>query len=241
METGHDVACLPVHAAPMTTTNAAPTTHTTTDVRELLARAVTVGTETIAAVRADQLELPTPCDELDVRGILGHLVGVLDRAAAMGRGEDPMSSPGTIDVADEDDGWVAAWAAAVADVEAAWQDDEALDRIVVLPWLTAPGRTALLGYVNETVVHTWDLAQAIGSMPAWDDEVVAAAYGAIAGSLPPEGRLEMFEQIREHMDVEGLPDGFRGAPFGEAVTVPADAPPIDKLVAYTGRRPASAI
>jgi uncharacterized protein (TIGR03086 family) len=217
------------------TTDPAPST---TDVRDLLARAAAVTADTIAIVTPEQLTNPTPCDELDVRAILAHLVGVVDRAAAMGRGEDPMSAPGTIDA--EGDLWSEAFAAVVADNEKAWLDDAALERVVVLPWLTAPGGIALLGYVNELVVHTWDLAQGIGATPVWDDDVVAAAYEAISSGLPAEGRLEMFEKVRENMDTSRLPEGFGGAPFAEAVAVAADAPLIDRLVAYTGRRPATA-
>jgi uncharacterized protein (TIGR03086 family) len=210
-----------------------------TDVRDLFARAVATAADTIAAVRPDQLTAPTPCDELDVRGVLAHLVGVVDRAAAMGRGENPMDAPGTIPA--DGDRWVEAWSAVAADAEASWLDDAALERTVVLPWLTAPGAVALLGYVNELVVHTWDLAQGIGATPRWDDDVVEGALEAITSTLPAGGRLAMFEKIWEHMDTAGLPEGFRGAPFGEAVAVPDDAPLIDRVVAYTGRRPASAL
>ena len=43
--------------------------------------------------------------------MLGHLVGVLDRIAALGRGEDPFA---VAETAAPDDGWSDAWTAAAA-------------------------------------------------------------------------------------------------------------------------------
>jgi uncharacterized protein (TIGR03086 family) len=206
------------------------------DPRVLFGRGLAVATATIAAVREDEMARPTPCDELDVRGLLGHLVGVVHRAAAIGRGEDPMAVPGTVSC--PDGAWTDAWAEAVAAVEDAWRDDAALARVVVLPWATLPGGAALLGYHNEIVVHTWDLARATRRPAAWDDQVVGAAHAAIAHSLPAEGRPEMFRRVMAGMGTGPRPAGFEGPPFADAVAVSASAIPIDRLVAYNGRRPA---
>ena len=59
-----------------------------TDPRPLQARAVENARGAVAAVRPEQLTLPTPCTEFDVRALLGHIVAVLHRVAAVGRGED---------------------------------------------------------------------------------------------------------------------------------------------------------
>jgi len=193
LETGHKVTGSPADDRGMTTTpqiSAPPSAAgLDADPRRLFARGAAVAAATIAAVRPDQMGSATPCDELDVRALLGHLVGVVHRAAAIGRGEDAMAVPGT--VARPDDDWTAAWEEAVAAVDHAWRDDAVLERIVVLPWATLPGGAALLGYLNEIVVHTWDVAQATGQEPTWDDQVVGAAFEAISRSLPPEGRPEL--------------------------------------------------
>ena len=211
-------------------------TQDSTDPRELFARGVAVTTATIAAVAPQQLDGKTPCDEMDVRALLAHLVGVADRAAAIGRGEDGMSVPGTS--AAEDDDWASAWARAAARAQADWRRDGALEQTVVLPWATASGGETLLSYLEEIVVHTWDLGQATGQQPTWDDEVIEAAYRAISSTLPPVGRTAMFERIMAEMAASGAPAGSGGPPFAEAVPVAPDARPIDRLVAYTGRTPA---
>ncbi len=212
------------------TTNTEPTTSTLDhdDPRAVFARAVGTGGRVIAAVRADQLDDPTPCTEMDVRTMLGHLVAVLDRVATLGRGGDPFTveprTPG-------DDGWLDAWTSAAHGVQAAWTDDAVLDRPMVLPWVQGPGGDILLSYVSEVVVHTWDLAVAVGATPDWDDDVVDAALAQHA-ILPAENRYELFAQVSEAMGLDEV-----AVPFADAVPVPDDAPGIDRLVAWNGRDP----
>ena len=187
------------------------------DPRLVFAKAVALGGSVIAGVRADQLTGPTPCDRYDVRLLLGHLVSVLRRLAAVARGESPFSVPDeTTGVAD--DGWSDAWLAAAHEVQREWGDAAVLDRLLVLPWAEMPGRVALPIYTSEVTTHTWDLATATGQTPMWDDEVVAVSRAAMAAALPAEMRVE-------------------GVPFGAVVPVSADASPIEHLVAWVGRNP----
>ena len=201
------------------------------DPRVHFARAVEIAASAIAAVRADQLGDPTPCTEYDVRQLLGHMVTVLRRVAALGRGDDPFGMPRLATVAD--DGWLEAWYDAAHDVQAAWTDDAVLGRTMRLPWAEGPGARILTGYLNELTVHTWDLARATGQQPAWDRQILALAFDAIR-SLPPTGRAELVRSIREAMPPEHRDPSD---PFADAVPVPDDAPLLDRLVAWNGRRP----
>lgn len=200
----------------------------TTDPRPILDRAIATGGAAIAGVRPDQFGAPTPCPAMDVRTMVGHLVGVLGRVAALGRGDDPFSVG---DATGPDDGWTDAWSAAAARTVAAWSDDAALDRPMALPWIQGSGAEVLTSYFSELTVHTWDLAVATGQRPAWDDAVLTAALEA-RPILPAEGRLALFEQISASIGAEEV-----AVPFAEAVVVPADAPDIDRLVAWNGRDP----
>jgi len=207
------------------------TTTTTTpaadDPRATFARAVALGSSAIRAVRPDQLGAPTPCTDMDVRQLLAHLVSVLDRVAALGRGDDPFSVEEVV----RDQGWAEAWTEAAHRVQGAWSDPGVLEQPMALPWQQGTGADILLGYFNEVVVHTWDLAVATGQSPVWEADVVQTAIDRMPG-LPAEGRLAMFEQISAEM---GLPEP--AVPFGEVVPVPEDAPAIDRLVAWNGRDP----
>ncbi len=71
------------------TTSTSSTTHLFIDPRPILDRAIATGGAVIAGVGPDQLTAPTPCPEMDVRAMLSHLVGVLDRIAALGNDEIP--------------------------------------------------------------------------------------------------------------------------------------------------------
>ncbi|HZQ57639.1 MAG TPA: TIGR03086 family metal-binding protein [Acidimicrobiales bacterium] len=204
----------------------------TSDPRPLFARAVALGADVVATVRPDQLHGPTPCDAFDVAALLDHLVMVVQRTAAIGRGEPAMS----VQPEARTGGWAEAYRAAAADNLSAWADDASLDRKVTLPWTEMTGADTLRTYTSEVTVHTWDLAHATGQRPAWDDTVVAEALAAMQHELPAEGRREMLEESLRHLP-PGTPASF---PFAEAVAVPADAPLIEQLVAWTGRDPRAA-
>jgi len=188
-----------------------------TDPRPLHRRAMVQTEPIVAAVSPAQLTLPTPCVEFDVRALLSHLVGGLNRIAIVGEGGDALARPARADGV-PDDGWLAAYRAAVTRVTAAWADDATLDALVEVPWGKIPGRFAIAGYVQEILTHGWDLAKATGQPTEGDPEL---AWWALAGAkriLPPESR-------------------GGDIPFGPVVPVPADAAPYAQLAAYLGRHP----
>ena len=213
-------------------TTTSPTGPTTTpDPRPLFARAVSTATDVIAAIRPEQFDDPSPCPEMNVRILVGHLIGVAGRVTAIGRGDDPMAVPAfASDV--RDDELPGKWRAASADACRAWDDDRALERTIVLPWATDTGAKALLGYVNEVTVHTWDIATSTDQHPDWDAETVENAL-ALMHEWLPANRAEIFEAIRKQMGPAAGPNDA----FAPVVEVPDGAPPIDRLVAWNGRRP----
>src|SRR5919202_5610011 len=77
------------------------------DPRAVFNRALETATSVVSGVRPDQLGDPTPCTEYDVRQLLGHMVTVLRRVTALGRGDEPFGMPRIVTVAD--DGWLEAW------------------------------------------------------------------------------------------------------------------------------------
>ena len=181
------------------------------DARTTFDHAVALATAVIGRVSPNQLGNPTPCPEFDVQDLLGHMVTVLRRVAALGRGEDPLGAEVPAPV---ESGFAAAWLRAVREVEAAWADDAVLSRTMRLPEAEMSGAATLVGYLNEVTVHTWDLANATGQRPAWDPQVLSLAFDAI----------------------RFLPATNREPYFADAVPVAEDAPLIDRLVAWNGRR-----
>ena len=167
-----------------------------------------------AGVRPDQLTAPTPCPEFDVRTLLGHLVTTARRARAVGDGRPPLDVPVvTTGVADAD--WASTYAMDAKHALAAWSD-ERLTAQVEVPWGTVPGRAAVWAYVNETLVHGWDLAVATGQPAEADPAVAQAALVAAQRAIPAEPR--------------GGP-----VPFAAPVPPAPNAGPTERLANWSGR------
>jgi uncharacterized protein (TIGR03086 family) len=209
------------------------------DPRRWFAHAVATAGATIAGVRNDQFTITTPCTAYDVRAMLGHLLAVMHRLAAVGAGGSPFDVPQVVELGDDAtvDEWGAAWTEAAHRVQEVWTA-EVLDHLITVPWAQLPGRVTMAIYTNEVTVHTWDLATATGQSPDWHEPTIAAAYEAIRIGLPAEGRTASFDAAISQMD-ESVRDEVvaEGTPFAEVVDVAGDAPLIDRLVAWNGRHP----
>ena len=189
----------------------------TTDPRKIHQRGVAQTESIVAAVQPGQLGLPTPCDQYDVRALLSHIVGGLNRVAIVGEGGDALAIPARADGV-PDDGWLAAYQAAAARSRAAWADDAKLDALVEVPWGKVPGRIAVSGYVQEILTHGWDLARATGQPTELDPELASWVLAVAQRILPPE------------------PRGGE-VPFGPVVQVPPGAGVYAQLAAWLGRQP----
>ncbi|MBW0103248.1 TIGR03086 family metal-binding protein [Pseudonocardia sp. KRD291] len=172
-----------------------------------------------AAVPEDRMGDPTPCEGFDVRTLLGHLVTTARRPRAIAEGADPMKLP-LVSTDLQHTGPAAAYADEVAALRAGWGGAEGsalLERTVRVPWGEVPGREALGGYLNETLVHGWDLAVATGQDPEADPDLAEAVLAVARTLLPAEMR--------------GGP-----VPFGAVVTPAPDAGPTERLANWSGHR-----
>ncbi|MBC2874551.1 MULTISPECIES: TIGR03086 family metal-binding protein [Streptomyces] len=193
-----------------------PDTENVPDPRPKLRRAVAQLAAVAAAVRPERLNDPTPCTEYDVRGLLGHVLGAaraLTEVASSG-GYRPSGPPATPQVAD--DGWAAALDEAGSRLVAAWDDESVLTAMYDVPWGKSPGYGVISFLVLETVVHTWDLNEAIGRPVELDPELSEHAL-KVAETLPPEGREGAFGAARpapEGADVHTRLAARTGRPLG---------------------------
>ncbi len=206
---------------------------TADDPRHHYASAVGSMMRLVADLDPVALDRDTPCETLDVRSMLGHLRGALEQTAAWGSGSDPFAEAGEAAVV-PDDGWLSALGEAAGNVHRAWEDETKLGQMYTLPWATMPGAALLEMYTNEIIVHSWDVARGAGAAVEFDDDVVEAVLAAMQLGLPSEGRRESFEEVYAQM-----PEADRPAimPFEDVVPTAAGAPPLDRLVAWNGRRP----
>jgi uncharacterized protein (TIGR03086 family) len=166
------------------------TTTEITDPRPLYDGALSWALGTVRAIRPEQLTAATPCSELDVRGLLAHLVATVNRATAVGRGVDATTVPWSVPQAPGDN-WAGAYEEAIDAMWAVWRDrpgSERLDRTVRAPFGEVPGRAALMAYTSETLVHGWDLAVATGQDAEADPAVVGPVLAVMQRFLPAEPR-----------------------------------------------------
>ena len=163
--------------------------------------------EVVGGIRADQLDNPTPCAKFTVRGVLDHMIGGATVFAAAFRGVAP-TEPDMSDV-------LAAFGPALGGLAEAMHSPGALERTVAAPFGEVAGETFARFVVLDGLVHGWDLATATGQ------------------SYEPSAALVAEADAFARQAVEPLRDGDT---FGPAVTPPTDATPIERLVAFTGRR-----
>src|SRR3954464_5307201 len=86
------------------------------DPRPLFAKAVDIAEPVIAGVKLEQLDLPSPCVEYSVKELLDHLVFVLHRVVALGRGDAAFAPKSLADAAIDRDDWVTDWRSAAAEM-----------------------------------------------------------------------------------------------------------------------------
>ncbi|WP_434587327.1 TIGR03086 family metal-binding protein [Streptomyces sp. A5-4] len=181
---------------------------------ELLAGVLSKTGDVMEGVGADQMSLPTPCDDYDVEALIQHIVGWLRVFEANCHGRtyeaDLADHPCGADPAGE-------FRTAAAGVIAGWEK-YGFDRQVAVTGSQLPGEAVFGMTVMEYLTHGWDLAVATGQPIPFTEQEAAEALSRAEGMLLPEYR--------------GV-----GMAFGEIVPVAADAPAVDRFVAFLGRDP----
>ena len=176
---------------------------------QLFEKATAHAADLLDGVRADQLQLPTPCDDWSVQELIDHMNGSMAYLLAALEGEAPAATEG------------------------ATASDYRQARATVLAGLAGPGAeegtcTSPLGFewsigeatagtFMDNLIHSWDLARATEQDPTLDPMLVDEC-------------IEMF--------LPGMPEQGRAAGLvGPAVPVSQDAPAQAQLLAAMGRQP----
>ncbi|GAA3573432.1 TIGR03086 family metal-binding protein [Amycolatopsis ultiminotia] len=176
-----------------------------------------VGTTTL-----EQDSAPTPCGDLDVVSLRRHLFGGLGYfiVALADPAGDQRPEPREYTGPDEPERLVAVIEQLSATVEAALADGVETGPVRV-PALggSYPGDHVLSMLLAEIVVHGWDLARATDQVWQPDPAAAERARALLAVEIRPEYR------------------GGAGMPFAPEVPISADAPALDRLLAFAGRSP----
>ena len=191
------------------------------DIADRYRRRADIFDRKVAAVRPEQWSNPSPCEEWDARGVVGHIV---DMHGAMLRPVNRELSPAPSLQEDP----LGAFRAARADVQAIL-DDPVLAATVAS---TPSGPMTPADHVDrvvstDLVLHGWDLDRATGQDDTMDPEEVERIWAANS-AIPPD----LMERYR-------TPGAFGPGitVFGPEVKVPEDAPLQDRLLGMIGRDP----
>ena len=146
---------------------------------EMFERAATAAGARARAVSPEQSNRPTPCAEWDVAALLEHMAGGPTYLLAA-LGADPIGS---------------SWPdqAAIDACTSLLREPGALERRCQSPagfeWSVAE---AAAGTAMDQLVHTWDLAVAVGEDPGLDPAVTAAVVEMFLPHMPEVGRQAGF-------------------------------------------------
>jgi uncharacterized protein (TIGR03086 family) len=179
------------------------------DVIERHRRACEGFDHTIAtAADRDTWDAPSPCAEWDARGVVEHVIGFQDVLLLSQLGVEaqrPRDDP------------QARWRATEEAIFAALGANGTLDKVVDVPGMgQSPVSRLLPTLTTDVLIHTWDLARAVGADVKLDPELCRLAYE----------RAVPFDDV---LRSSGM--------FGPKVDVADDADLQTKLIAFFGRDP----
>ena len=140
----------------------------------VLSRALDQAGDVLAAVRPDQLRLPTPCEDWTVEQLIGHLLADTANFVTMMNGDEPDWSAPPPALPDD---FVAAFRSGADDLIHRWHQREGEDAGPPPDMQTA-----------EFAVYTWDLVRALGLSTELDPEVAERGLAFMSASLEPEMR-----------------------------------------------------
>lgn len=177
----------------------------------------------LRTVTPEQWNAPTPCPDWTVRDLVNHVALANPQYVGLLRGESTpefLARRGT-DVLGDDP--IGAFTRTAAEADAAFAEPGAFARTLAHPLGAIPAEQALAVLTNDRLVHTWDLARAIGADETLDPDLVTWAWT----HLP-----EIYAGMSE---TPGSDDGVWrvfGAPPGE---LPSDAEVQTRLLHTMGR------
>ncbi|MBO0802536.1 MAG: TIGR03086 family protein [Nocardiopsaceae bacterium] len=179
----------------------------------------------LRAVLPGQWSWPTPCTEWTVRDLVNHMTrGNLSYARLLQGG----TAAEFLRCRDEDAlgaDPVGAYTRSVRACAGAFAARGAPDRMVDYPLGMITGRQALAVRTADSIIHTWDLARAIGADERLDPDLVTWVGGHLR---------QIYAGLAETPVAANTTHRFFAAPRGE---LDDDAPRQDHLLHLMGRTP----
>lgn len=160
-------------------------------------------------ISEEDLGRPTPCAKFDVEGVLEHMLGGAHAFAPGFRGDGSAPNPPT------EGSILDRWDSSMDTLMDAVHTEGAKTNILATPFGEVTG-DFMASYASfDGLCHLYDLASSTGQSVTPPDALVAEIDAFARGFLQPEMR--------------------DGDTFAQATDPPADATPLERLVAFSGR------
>jgi uncharacterized protein (TIGR03086 family) len=186
------------------------------DIVDVYERALAWTGARVAAATPSCAHTPTPCPDWDVAAVVDHLLAALV-AYRMIASDGVIDRDRLVTPAVTDDDYEPVYVALATDALAAWRRPGVLDEPCDFLRQTMARADALAIHVVDVLVHGWDIAR------AGDEDAVIGDHLALETMVLAE---------------RFMTPAMRGPRYwGESLTLPADAGPQDRLLAFTGRDP----
>lgn len=183
----------------------------TTESAADLERAFAAVGELIAEIGPEQWAASTPCSEWAVRDVVAHLVG-LNRVFVAMMGAGPMPDPGQDHLGDDP---LAAYRDSAAALTAVFGDPGMLEKTFTSPLGSTTGEIRLRIRIADLLTHGWDLQRATGIRTGLPEDLVEQSLAIVQEQMVGQSRAGRFDDPQPVAD---------------------DAPPIERLAAFTGRK-----
>jgi uncharacterized protein (TIGR03086 family) len=171
------------------------------DLPEVHARSLAATRKYVAAVGDDQWELPTPCEDWNVRELVNHIVTGNEWAGELANGKTIEEVGDRLDGDILGDDALAAYDSSAKAAEAVFREPGAMERPCAVSYGPVPGEVYCGHRFIDVLIHGWDLAIGTGQNATLDPELVDACLavaepqaemlagsGAFGGEvIPPEG------------------------------------------------------
>jgi len=184
---------------------------------ELMKQVIATTDGVVKGTAATQLDLPSPCTEWTVRGVMNHITGGATMfAVCVEQGSVPDDMLGQLMSGDNlGADYVASWEAASSRAIAAFEAPGALDKTVKLPFGEMPAGVAVNIAIFDVLTHAADIATATGQ--------------TIGNTALVETALEYGHQmVGPELRAPGIFDPEQTAPEGATATT--------RLLAFAGRK-----
>jgi uncharacterized protein (TIGR03086 family) len=177
-------------------------------------RALDATRDRVAAIREDQWDLPTPCDDWNVRAVVNHVVAGNWWASMLAAGSTIDEVGDRFDGDLISDGAIAAYDASAAAADEVFSAPGAMQAPCAVSYGPVPGEIYCGHRFVDVLIHGWDLATATGQPTELDPDLADACLSIV------EPQVHLFAAT-------GV--------FATNVAVPPRATTLEHLLALVGR------